>query len=147
MTVALLDANLLIALFWSKHEHHTAAHRWFAAREPGRWATCPLTQLAFVRILSNPALSPDAPSPADALALLTPNLAHPRHTFWPDDLPLQAALGAASAHLQGPRQLTDAYLLALAAKRKGVLASFDGPIVTLAQAAGRANALEIVPVR
>jgi uncharacterized protein len=67
---ALLDVNLLIALLWPAHEHHEAAHRWFGARRSKRWATCPLTQLAFVRIVSNPSFSTDAITPEEAVALL-----------------------------------------------------------------------------
>jgi predicted nucleic acid-binding protein len=41
---ALLDLNILTALLlWPAHEHHEAAHRWFAARRKARWATCAIT--------------------------------------------------------------------------------------------------------
>ena len=32
--VALLDVNVLVALAWPNHVHHTQAHRWFSARMP-----------------------------------------------------------------------------------------------------------------
>lgn len=146
MKSALLDLNILTALLWPAHEHHDVAHRWFAARGNARWATCPLTQLGFVRIVSNPAFSRDALSPADALALLAENLAHPRHEFWTDNLPVPAAVQAVEERLQGYRQLTDAYLLALAGRYKGVLATFDGGVRTLAGDL-LAAAIEIVPTR
>ena len=57
---ALLDLNILTALLWPAHEHHNAAHRWFAGGADASWATCALTQLGFVRIVSNPAFSRDA---------------------------------------------------------------------------------------
>ena len=47
--VWLLDANLLIALTHAAHVHHAEAHAWFDAVPKRRWATCALTQLAFVR--------------------------------------------------------------------------------------------------
>jgi hypothetical protein len=48
------------------------------------------------------------------------------HEFWPDKLPLEDARFAASLrHLQGPKQLTDRYLLALAAAHGDTLATFD----------------------
>ncbi len=50
------------------------------------------------------------------------------------------------AALQGYRQLTDAYLLALANRRKGVLAAFDRGVRSLAGDTF-ASALEIVPTR
>jgi toxin-antitoxin system PIN domain toxin len=114
LKVALLDVNVLIALLWPAHEHFDAAHDWFAARAGrARWATCPLTQLAFVRIVSNPAFSPDALAPADALGLLDRNLAHPAHDFWPDDVALIEAVGPLAPRLQGHRQIRRVPLLAL----------------------------------
>lgn len=145
MKAALLDVNVLIALLWPAHEHFDAAHEWFAARAGGaRWATCPLTEIAFVRIVSNPSFSPDALAPADALGLLQRNLAHPAHEFWPDDVGLVDAVGPVVPRLQGHRQLTDVYLLGLALKRRGTLASFDGGLRALADGE-RSAGLEIVP--
>ena len=131
MKVALLDINILTALLWPAHEHHEIAHRWFADRGDARWATCPLTQLGFVRVVSNPAFSRDALSPADALALLGENLAHPGHEFWSDSLQVPTAVKDSEARLQGHKQLTDAYLLALAHRQKAVLATFDRGLRTL----------------
>jgi hypothetical protein len=143
---ALLDLNILTALLWPAHEHHDAAHRWFAARANARWATCALTQLGFVRIVSNPAFSRDALAPAGAVALLAENLGHPAHEFWTESLQVPAAVKGIEAALQGHRQLTDAYLLALASRRKGLLATFDRGLRALA-ATTFESALEIVPTR
>lgn len=52
--VSLLDVNVLMALGWSNHEYHEAAHAWLGTRQ--RWATCALTEAAFVRLSSNPAV-------------------------------------------------------------------------------------------
>lgn len=144
MKTALLDLNVLTALLWPTHEHHSAAHRWFGKRKNAGWATCALTQLGFVRIVSNPAFSRDALSPAAAIALLAENLAHPAQEYWPDTLQVPPALDGVKAKLQGYRQLTDAYLLTLAREHGGVLATFDGGLRTLA-GESFASALEIVP--
>jgi len=144
VSTVLLDVNVLIALLWPAHEHHEAAHRWFAARGTARWATCPLTEMAFVRIVSNPAFSTDALAPVEALSLLARNLTHPAHEFWRDDVGLVEALGPSAPRLQGHRQLTDAYLLGLASRRRGTLASFDAGLRALA-GADRATALQLVP--
>jgi toxin-antitoxin system PIN domain toxin len=146
LKTALLDLNILTALLWPAHEHHEAAHRWFAARGTACWATCPLTQLGFVRIVSNPAFSADALSPGEALALLAANLTHASHEFWPDSLPVPAAVKPVESSLQGYRQLTDAYLLALASRHKGVLATFDRGLRTLAGETLGAS-VEVVPTR
>jgi hypothetical protein len=143
---ALLDVNVLTALLWPAHEHHETAHRWFGARANARWATCSLTQLGFVRIVSNPAFSRDALSPAAAVVLLAENLTHPAHEFWTESLQVPAAIKGMENGLQGYRQLTDAYLLALARHRKGVLATFDRGLRTFAGDAFD-SALEIVPTR
>ena len=146
MKTALLDLNILTALLWPAHEHHDIAHRWFGARGNARWATCPLTQLGFVRLVSNPAFSRDALTPPAATALLAANLTHAGHEFWPDSLQLPRAVKGMEPALSGFRQLTDAYLLALAGGRKGVLATFDRGLRTIAgQTFGAA--LEVVPTR
>lgn len=146
MKTALLDLNILTALLWPAHEHHEAAHRWFSTRGSARWATCPLTQLGFARIVSNPAFSRDALTPAEAVALLAENLEHPAHEFWTESLQVPAAIRGMEPRLHGYRQLTDAYLLALADRRKGVLATFDRGLRTLAGDTF-ASALEIVLMR
>jgi uncharacterized protein len=146
MKTALLDANVLIALLWPAHVHHEASHAWFEARQPrGRWATCPLTEMAFVRIISNPSFSSDALRPADALSLLERNIAHQGHELWPDDVSLVEALGPSSARLQGHRQVSDSYLLALSVRHRGVLATFDAGLRSLA-VGDRAGSMELVPV-
>ena len=146
MKAALLDINILTALLWPTHEHHDVAHRWFGGRGDAHWATCSLTQLGFVRIVSNPAFSRDALSAMEALALLGENLAHPAHEFWTDSLQVPPAVKGIEARLQGYKQLTDAYLLALAHRRKGVLATFDRGLRTLAGDEFSAS-VEIVPTR
>lgn len=146
MKAALLDINILTALLWPAHEHHDAAHRWFEARAGGLWATCSLTQLGFVRIVSNPAFSRDALSPMAAVALLGENVAHPAHEFWTDSLQVPGALSGMGGRLQGHKQLTDGYLLALAHQRKSVLATFDRGLRTLA-GDELSRSVEIVPTR
>jgi len=143
---ALLDVNILTALLWPAHEHHARAHRWFGHRGDAGWATCSLTQLGFVRIVSNPAFSTDALSPAGAVELLAANLSHGAHEFWTENLPVPAALKGMETGLQGYKQLTDAYLLALASRRSGVLATFDRGLRDLAGATFE-PALEVVPAR
>ena len=146
MKTVLLDLNVLTALLWPAHEYHDAAHSWFTSRPGARWATCPLTQLGFVRLVSNPAFSRDALSPQAAITLLGENLTHPAHEFWIDDLQVPRAIHGIEPSLQGYRQLTDAYLLMLASRRKGVLATFDRGLITLAGKALK-SALEIVRSR
>lgn len=129
--VYLLDVNVLVSLFWPAHEHHQLAQHWFASHANDTWATCPFTQLGFVRILSNPAFSPGAVVPAEAMRILSLNLAHPSHTFWPDALSIHSIQEPFSSRLRGYKQLRDAYLLATFIKRKATLATLDKSIIHL----------------
>ncbi len=131
MTVFLLDVNVLIGLSWPTHESHEHVLRWFARNAVRGWATCPFTQAAFVRISSNPAFSPHAVSPQEALRLLNTNLKHPGHRFWRDEIDLGQAVRRFQERLVGHRQVTDAYLLGLALFKKGRLATLDESVMTL----------------
>jgi len=134
MSVHLLDANVLVALLWPAHEHHTRVQDWFSRNQKSGWATCPLTQAAVVRILSNPAFSRDALSVQQALSLLEANIKHPAHHFWRDDISIIAALSPFKKRLTGHQQLTDAYLLGLAQYHKGKFATMDRAVMALADA-------------
>jgi uncharacterized protein len=127
----LLDVNVLIATAWPTHRAHQKVQEWIGRHAKEGWATCPFTETAFVRILSNPAFSPSAVTPADALALLRANLQHPAHRFWEDDVSLIQAVGPFSERLVGHQQLSDAYLLGLVIHRKGKLATLDRGVLTL----------------
>ena len=121
----LLDANVLIALAWRTHSLHTAAREWFAKNADEGWATCPSTECAFVRIISNPAFSAIAISPPEALTVLQTSFRHPAHNFWPDDLSISDAIKTADIRVIGHQQVTDAYLVGLAAHHGGKLATLD----------------------
>ncbi len=99
MRAFLLDVNVLIALAWPAHSEHAKAQQWFQRNWREGWATCPFTQAGFVRILSNPAFSPEAVTPQEAVKLLRANLEHPSHQFWPDDI------SVAEANLERSRAL------------------------------------------
>ena len=127
----LLDVNVLIAVAWPTHSAHDRVQEWLVRHAREGWATCPLTQAGFVRILSNPAFSANALTPAHALALLKANLGHPAHKFWPDELSLIQALEPFYPRLAGHQQVTDAYLLGLAIYKKGKLATMDQGVLAL----------------
>ena len=122
---ALLDVNALIALVDAAHTGHAAMHRWFAAHAGRGWATCPLVENGMVRVLSQPAYRGGRRSPAVVVALLHALKATAHHEFWPDDISLSDAALFDPAYITGPRQVTDAYLLGLAARRGAKVVSFD----------------------
>jgi uncharacterized protein len=121
--VHLLDGNVLVALVSHSHVHHPAAQRWFASSSCP-FATCPITQGTLLRLL----LRVGDVATETAVEVLTHLAAHTRHRFWPD------TLGYAEISWRGVlghRQVTDAYLAALARHHKGKLVSFDRGLVAL----------------
>jgi len=127
----LLDVNVLIAAIWPTHESHSTVQQWLGRHAGDGWATCPLTQAAFVRIVSNPAFSPNALTSRDALALLDANLRHATHHFWEDEISLLAAVELFAERLVGHQQISNAYLLGLAIHKKGKLATLDQGVLAL----------------
>jgi uncharacterized protein len=123
MAIHLLDVNVLVALAWSNHVHYAAAREWFAKNAAQGWATCPITQAGFVRVSANPRIVQASLTPAEALMTLSQMISHPAHVFWPDSLSVDVALQ--NQLLSGYRQVTDAYLAALAIHHNGRLATFD----------------------
>ena len=111
----LLDASALIALTLTDHEHHQRAAFWAAGVH--QMALCPVVEGSLVRFLVHL-----GQSQATAKAILDGLYSSPRCEFWPDAISYrQADLG----HVVGHRQVTDAYLSALAASNGGLLATFD----------------------
>ena len=127
MVKYLLDINVLLALAWPSHEFHEAAHRWWTHSRK-RWATCALTELAFIRLSSNPAFTRDAATPFEAATLLERLVALDQHEYW-STLPHWSPEGF--RHLSGHKQLTDYYLTKLAAANEAKFATFDSRIHTL----------------
>ena len=122
--IHLLDANVLIALGDSDHPHHHAAMRFIDSHAIiDGWATCPLTENAFLRILANPGYPGGQGSTEVARRSLASIIAVPGHQFWPDSLSLNDA--RLFPALPSFKHLTDFYLLALAVKHGGRLATFD----------------------
>jgi uncharacterized protein len=111
MTSYLLVVNVLIALTWPAHESHTKALNWFQRHSARGWATCPFTQAAFVRIVSNPTFSRDSVTPQEAISLLESNVRHSDPRFWPDEMEYTKPVQAFSRKLFGHRQVTNATFL------------------------------------
>ncbi len=76
MTVP-LDGNVLIALTVEDHLHHPQAESWLAAKGQVEFATTPLTQGTFLRLLIRNSIRA-----TDAISLLTRMTVDLRHTFW-----------------------------------------------------------------
>jgi toxin-antitoxin system PIN domain toxin len=133
----LLDVNVLIALLDPIHPRHMTAHAWFSVARAS-WASCNLTENGVVRIMSHPRYSNAAASAAVAAELLADLRSQPGHVFWPADFSLLDSPLVDRDRLLQSAQVTDTYLLALAVKNGGKLASFDRRLVTGAVHDGRA---------
>ena len=132
---SLLDVNVLIALFDPDHTLHEPAYRWFDANAREGWASCPLTQNGFIRVVSQPSYT--NPLPVDIVAQrLREAAAHAHHEFWADEVSLLDRSAVDTTRIHGPRQVTDVYLLSLAVSRGGRLVTFDRslPLAAVAKA-------------
>jgi uncharacterized protein len=134
----LLDVNVLIALLDADHEHHERAHNWFGGLQSERWATCPITENGVVRILAQTALGGGRLGVTEAAQRLEKACQLPNHLFWPDDVSLLDQNYINYLQISGPKNITDAYLLAIAVKHGGTLATFDRRLVTTAVKGGTA---------
>ena len=122
----LLDVNVLIALGDPVHIHHRIATNWFHSKINMSWATCPLTENGFVRIISQQQYKNTSLSSENVRQLLENLCRQPGHQFWPDDLSIRDMNQIPT--IPGPKAITDLYLLALAVKHHGKFASLDASI-------------------
>jgi|ERR1041384_1230493 toxin-antitoxin system PIN domain toxin len=142
---ALLDVNIVIALMDPDHVFHERAHDWWARHAKSGWASCPITENGVVRIMSHPGYSQRARfTPGDLISRLRTFASSTHHEFWPDDISLRSGAVFAPERIHSSRQLTDLYLLALAAKHGGRLATFDREITISAVPGARAGNLCVV---
>jgi hypothetical protein len=129
---ALLDVNMLLALTDPRHVAHSRARSWRAAQlGPGRahdgWASCPLTQNGFLRVVTQPKYT----NPVEmgvALDLLRRMTGQADHQFWADDLSLLESDRIDHRYVLGQKYLSDIYLLALAVRHGGRLITLDREI-------------------
>ena len=127
--VALLDVNLLIALFDPDHVHHQLAHDWFDDQRPSGWATCPLTENGLIRVATSPALFDPPHRPFDIIQRFRAFRDSGDHQFWPNAISIADERIFVPAMIRGHKQVADIYLLGLAKTRGGALATLDQSIV------------------
>ena len=144
MSIALLDVNVLVALFDPSHQNHENAHRWFGRDSRHGWATCPITINGCVRVLSNDAYSAVDATPAEVTRRLRNLCSGTGHHFWPDSVALFDETLFRAASIVSHRQITDVYLLGLAVRNHGRLATFDRSIPAKAVAGAQPGSLVII---
>ncbi|WP_363316510.1 PIN domain-containing protein [Brevibacterium sp.] len=111
----LLDANVLIALTQIGHVHHGAVDLWSAARSS--LAVSPVAEGALMRFVVR-----SGGTAAAVQSLLDSLYQQERYVFWSDSLSYAAAK---LDSVRGYKQVTDSYLVSLAASRGTVLATLD----------------------
>jgi predicted nucleic acid-binding protein len=103
-----------------------------------------MTQFGVIRLLTHPGFSPDALPVDQAVVVLKRNIEQPLHEFWPDSLAVPRVLEGLVEQTRSHRQTTDAYLLGLAVRKKGRLATFDAEVKQLAVTAGKEAHVELL---
>lgn len=121
---ALLDVNVLIALHDENHLNHGVSVAWFRDNQDGGWATCPLSQNGFLRIITQPRYTQPV-SFTQARSALSGTISETNHEFWPDSVSFIDAIDIDKAAQPKSGHLTDLYLLALAAAHGGRFVTLD----------------------
>ena len=121
---SLYDVSALIALLDENHHAHDAVFLWFNLNIEQGWASCPLTQNGFLRILSQPSYLRPL-SLTEAYERLLVATSTPYHQFIADDISLLDDTLVQYSDLYSYRQLTDVYLLALAVAHDARLVTLD----------------------
>lgn len=126
---SLLDINVIIALLDPDHTFHERSHSWWAQHHHEGWASCPLTENGTVRIMSNPSYCREIQfTPGELIAQLRLFCEQTDHEFWEDSISIRDGEIFSGDRIHNARQLTDLYLLALAVRHEGRLATFDEKI-------------------
>ena len=139
--IALLDANALLALGWPNHEHHEVVIQYLGAYMSDGWATCSVTQNAFLRLSLNPRVVHTTLSSAQVVGYLRTLLLQEGHTFLEDDLSLVTVDWIPWDELRGYRQVTDLHLMALAVRHRARFVTLDSGIKSWAPEPVRSHLL------
>jgi toxin-antitoxin system PIN domain toxin len=142
---ALLDVNVLIALFDADHIFNNRAHNWLETQSKAGIATCALTENGLVRILTNANYSKKIHlAPPEVIRRLEGFIAKQDHAFIGDSISVTDRDLFERQYILGSKQITDIYLLGLANKAGCKLATFDANInIRAVKAASEAN-LEVL---
>ncbi|HEY3761691.1 MAG TPA: PIN domain-containing protein [Verrucomicrobiae bacterium] len=111
----LLDVSTLLAWLWSDHEHHERVIRWQKGKSV---AICPITELGFVRISTQPTFGATMNEAREMLSAWYEKI---QPDFVSCDLKILHSTSAATSG-----QTTDFYLASLAEKHGMNWATLDG---------------------
>lgn len=128
------DVNVWIALAAEKHTLHHAARHWFSNLQDEKIVFCRLTQLGFLRLLTNKhVMQEEVMSPDRAWQAYRVLRSDRRIGYLPEPNDLAEAWDAfTEGRLSSPNLWTDAYLCAFAHGACLTLVTFDAKIPTRA---------------
>ena len=121
--IRLLDVCVLISLLDANHEHHLRVKNWWDRNEDA-WASCSTTQNGYLRIVTTPSY-PNQLSIATAIQKLTDTISKTNHKFLHEDISLLDEQYFLHEYIQGHKQITDVYLLALSTKHSAQFVTTD----------------------
>jgi hypothetical protein len=138
----LLDVNVMLALSLTNHSHHIVATRWF--ENVDLWATCPLTESSYCRLLMNAKVTGFELSAAEVFEALRSFCSVSGHVFLADTVSMTAPIINLGG-IVGYRQVTDFHLVNLAASSEAVLATLDARIPAMLSENDR-RYVEVIPI-
>ena len=122
-----LDANVWLALLWSRHIHSEKAKEWFERSAEEQFFFCRFTQLTVLRLLTTESvMAKDVRTLSQAWELWDKIWADPRIAFLPEPDDLETEFRAQTrSSSRSPKVWADAYLLAFALVAGLKLVTFD----------------------
>ena len=126
-TLNFLDANVWLALIWSRHVHSERAREWFERSADEQFFFCRFTQITVLRLVTpNEIMDKDTKNMSEAWNLWDKVRADNRIAFLPEPDGLENEFRKRSRlSSRSPKVWADAYLLAFASVAGLKLVTFD----------------------
>jgi len=126
-TLNFLDANVWLALLWSRHIHSEKANAWFERSSEEKFLFCRITQITVLRLLTSATvMGSDMKKMPEAWALWDKVCADDRIAFLAEPEGIELEFRRLSAlRSSSPKVWADAYLLAFASVAGLKLVTFD----------------------
>ena len=139
---SLLDVGVLISLLDANHAHHAAVMGWWK-QNVNPWASCPITQNGYLRIVTQKNYA-NTISVNAAIQKLTQAVSTPAHVFLSDNISLLNPQLVTHRHIQGNKQFTDVYLLALSVSHGARFVTLDAGVPRVAVPQATTGSLHVI---
>jgi uncharacterized protein len=125
--IYLPDINVWLAIAADGHVNHKEAITWFDTAAPAEAAFCRITQMGFLRLLTNArAMHEDVRTQKEAWRVFDKLRDDERVTFLAEPERIEHEWRAATQHSSpSPQPWTDCYLHAFAMERRALVVTFD----------------------